>query len=182
MKFACSVIVPVLGASAIAAGAPRAARSNLLCGQWSVQHGGPTNACGSSYSYTAGDTTSCASNQSNCLDVCCTPNDPQLCGSWSVENGGPVNSCGAGYTYTATDEQVCASDGSGCQTICCSKQQVVYRRAPPAKKQTCGSWSVKFGGPVNACGAGYGYTAKSTTLCNADNSNCQAKCCSPLVY
>lgn len=177
MKFTTAIVV--LGASVAAMASPvyvpRTERSLLMCGTWSVQHGGPNNACGSQYTYTAGDETGCASNGSNCLDICCTPNNPQLCGDWSVKNGGPINSCGSGYSFTATDEQVCASNGQGCKTICCTKSS-----APP--QQTCGQWAVKFGGSPNACGDGYVYSASSSAKCNADNSNCQAQCCKHLLY
>ena len=202
MKFATSVALILAGSAAMVAAAPtagdgagsaRPARSGpQSCGSWAVKYGGGANACGSAYSYTAGDNTMCASNGSNCLDICCTPKDPQLCGDWSVKNGGPTNACGKGYKYTATDEQECASNGSGCKQICCTKSKVppvVYRSAESANAprphharssgQLCGSWSVANGGPMNACGLSYTYTAGSNTMCASNGSNCLDICCTP---
>lgn len=41
------------------------------CGFWSVQHGGPTNACGSGKAYLAPDSAMCNADGSNCVEQCC---------------------------------------------------------------------------------------------------------------
>lgn len=106
------------------------------------------------------------------------PSPPQniRCGSWSVQNGGPNNACGYGYTYTAGSYDTCSSSGYDCVSQCCSPQQ------GPVGQMSCGAWSVRHGGPNNACGSGYSYTAGDGDVCEASGDDCQSQCCSPLLY
>lgn len=95
--------------------------STQSCGQWSVAHGGPINACSTGYTYTAGNSDYCSG--SNCQSICCSPaqDNTQSCGAWAVTLGGSPNACGSGWSYTAQDGDTCNANGSNCQSQCCTK-------------------------------------------------------------
>ena len=98
------------------------------CGSWSVSLGGPVNSCGAGYTYTAGNSDTCAADGSNCRSVCCSPSyvppppQQQSCGAWAVKYGGSPNCCGSSMIYTASDSTTCNADGSNCQSQCCSNK------------------------------------------------------------
>jgi hypothetical protein len=91
------------------------------CGSWSVKEGGPTNACGPDFMYTATDSSYCLADGSNCQTACCTYDETsQECGAWCVTLGGSPNCCGTGYVFSGgNDSDYCLSDGSNCQSSCC---------------------------------------------------------------
>lgn len=111
---------------------------------------------------------------SDFIDCHSQPTSQISCGSFSVSKGGPTNACGAGKSYTASDSTMCNADGSNCVAQCCTN--LVYRRSARAVTK-CGAWSVKKGGPANACGDGFEYTADSDDVCSG--KNCKSVCCSP---
>lgn len=89
---------------------------------------------------------------------------------------------GCGYWYTevgyTTPQGQYLEGWVGSDYVDCN-----YGSNPPSSQQSCGSWSVKLGGPTNCCGKGYAYTSTSDAdMCNSDGSNCVQKCCSPVVY
>lgn len=167
-------------------GSPTERGSSMLCGTWALSNGGPDNACGYEYTYTALDDTSCAMSGSNCLDKCCSPNDAQLCDSWALGSGGPMNACGD-WEYTATATQVCADSGDGCRDICCTESIYYGRRRSVAARaqpqwQLCGTWALRRGGPINSCGRGWDFTAYDGQVCRADNKGCRSTCCTEQIY
>ena len=100
------------------------------CGSWSTKNGGPNNSCGSGYCYTAGDSTKCNADGSDCKSKCCAKNPPppptkpqQTCSAWAVTLGGSPNCCGKNKAYNP-DATTCNADGSNCNTQCC--ESVVY--------------------------------------------------------
>jgi hypothetical protein len=156
------------------------------CGSFSVKNGGPSNACGSGYRFTADDGDMCAADGSNCQSLCCSPNKLyrrgsksskklQTCGAFAVKNGGPTNACGDDAYFTADDSAKCLASGKNCHKVCC----VDIPAPEPAATQSCGLFAVKNGGPTNACGSGYRFTAADSNSCLADGSNCQDRCCTP---
>lgn len=100
------------------------------------------------------------------------------CGQFSVSRGGPFNVCPAGYSLTQYANSIACYQGdvNGCIRACC-----VYTPPPPPPPQviSCGSWSVRNGGPFNACGAGFDYTAGDNDVCAANGFNCRSRCCTP---
>jgi hypothetical protein len=107
--------------------------------------------------------------------VCAGNKATQTCGAYAVKNGGPTNACGPNAYFTADTSAKCLASGSNCQSVCC----VAIPRPAPVAQQSCGSFSVKNGGPTNACGSGYRFTADDGDMCAADGSNCQSLCCTP---
>jgi hypothetical protein len=87
----------------------------------SVKNGGPINACGTGFEYTATDGQTCSANGSDCQASCCSPSTPttQSCGAWSVANGGPTNACN-GLNFTTDPAATCNVDSSDCESLCCT--------------------------------------------------------------
>lgn len=84
---------------------------------------------------------------------------------------------GCGYDYVKVNAQVNGKTYvgySGADWLTCNNSQ--------PSGITCGLASVKYGGPNNFCGQGYRYNGNDSTRCSGSLSNCQAKCCSPIVY
>jgi hypothetical protein len=59
-----------------------------------------------------------------------------------------------------------------------------YLMCNEAPQQSCGTWCLKNGGPPNACGTGYTYTAGNNAMCDESGDNCKTECCTknPVVY
>jgi hypothetical protein len=103
---------------------------------------------------------------------------------WIVDAGVPLES-GCGFTYKYVS--VRATDGKdyygwvGTDYIDCGSTPAPPSPptppTPPTSWQSCGSYSVKNGGPTNCCGPNAQYTAGDYDMCSANGSNCQAICC-----
>lgn len=180
---------------------PAPTPSAPTCGSWAmiVNPGAPLSACGANYAF---DSTRAATtcnlggvNGFTCQSLCCTPTFTppqiwQMCGAWSVGRGGPGNACGFGSTYSAGQYTTCSSTGSDCVQNCCTPTFTPAPAPAPTPTPTptpepqvfsCSAFSVQNGGPFNACGDGYSYTANDGDMCNSDGSDCVAQCCTQLL-
>ena len=63
--------------------------------------------------------------------------------------------------------------------VCAHAQHYTHAATAHDCIRTHAHAQVKNGGPYNACGEGFDYTANDWTKCRADGSNCQLKCCAP---
>ena len=114
MKFlAATCVAALVGVASIATAQPvPGSTDSITCGEFSVRHGGPTNACGGGAVYNPAamgnsDSTTCYADggRVNCFDQCCADSDPVVYrrspGSVPSLGGSKLRYYQPGFNYAA---------------------------------------------------------------------------------